>query len=113
MKEKQSRKIQPKVINSLSGKFTNFTHKGNVNSAIKLLANKLLKEKHPESAEVAEDNLLSIESEFVHIVKHDYVNAELVQWAALKTRRELRQSELDAGDVYCYQTALGYTYGFL
>ena len=68
MKEKQLRKIQPKVINNLSGKFASFMHKGNVNSAIKLLKNKLLKEKHAEPAEVSEDIFFSNEPEFIHFV---------------------------------------------
>ena len=88
MKEKQLRKIQPKVINNLSGKFASFMHKGNVNSATKLLKNKLLKEKHPEPAEVSEDIFLSNEPEFIHFVWHNYINAELVRWTVLKTRGE-------------------------
>ena len=70
-------------LNKISKQFADQMHKGNVNSAIKLLTNnmesgilplnndtlKLLKQKHPKPAKACEDVLLPDEPESVHFVK--------------------------------------------
>ena len=97
-------------LNKISKQFADEMHKGNVNSAIKLLKNnmesgilslnndtlKLLKQKHPKPAKACEDVLLPDKPESVHFVKFETIDGELVRKACMKTRRGSGPSGMDA-----------------
>ena len=97
-------------LNKISKQFADEMHKGNVNSAIKLLINnmesgilplnndtlKLLKQKHPKPAKACEDVLLPDKPESVHFKKFETIDGELVRKACMKTRRGSGPSGMDA-----------------
>ena len=97
-------------LNKISKQFADQMHKGNVNSAIKLLTNnmesgilplnndtlKLLKQKHPKPAKACKDVLLPDEPESVHFVKFETIDGELVRKACMKTRGGSGPSGMDA-----------------
>ena len=104
-----------KNLNKISKQFADQMHKGNVNSAIKLLTNnmesgilplnndtlKLLKQKHPEPAKACQDVLLPDEPECAHFVKLETIDGELVRKACMKTKGGSGPSGMD-GDGWRY-----------
>ena len=101
---------QPKTIAEISKRFAEQMQKGNVNGAIKLLTNNmqngilplnddtlnLLKQKHPQASEAAEDVLLPDEPEVIHAIKFENIDAETVRKAATRTRGGSGPSGMDA-----------------
>ena len=85
--------------------------KGNVDSAVKLITNnmqngilpltdttlKLLKQKHPKSAPTMEEVLLPDQSESIHQIKFENINADAVRKAALKIKGGSGPVGMDAG----------------
>ena len=109
----QSRLPKPtskRTIKSLSKQFKDKMEKGDVHGAIKLLTNnmsggilpldrqtiELLKEKHPESRETNESNLLSGPIQHIDPIVFDTIDEEMVRKAALKTQGGSGPSGMDA-----------------
>ena len=99
-----------KSIAQLSKKFVEHMNKSNINSAIKLLLNKmendilslndttlnLLNQKHPWQSETDKQFLFDDISQSIHKIKYEYIDAEVIRNTALRTRGGSGSSGMDA-----------------
>jgi len=97
-------------IAKISKLFAEHMQKGNVNSAIKLLSNKmqngilplndetlnLLKQKHPKASEASNDVLLPDTPEQIHEIRYEELTAENIRRAAMRTKGGAGPSNMDA-----------------
>jgi len=95
---------------ALERRFAEHMQKGNVNSAIKLLSNKmqngilplndetlnLLKQKHPKASEASNDVLLPDTPEQIHEIRYEELTAENIRRAAMRTKGGAGPSNMDA-----------------
>ena len=100
----------PSTIMEISKKFTREMRKGNINSAIKLLANNMqngilplndktlhrIKQKHPHGKDAHPDILLPDIPEEIHPIKFHQINVESVKKAIFKIKGAAGSSSLDA-----------------
>ena len=100
----------PSTIAEISKKFTRELRKGNINSAMKLLADNMkndilplndqtlhqIKQNHPHGKDVHSEVLLPDIPEEIHPIKFHSIDAESVKKAILKTKGTAGPSGLDA-----------------
>ena len=100
----------PSTIAEISKKFTREMRKGNINSAMKLLADNMqngilplndqtlhqIKQKHPHGKDAHPEVLLPDIPEEIHPIKFHSIDAESVKKAILKTKGAAGPSGLDA-----------------
>ena len=100
----------PSTIAEISKEFTRETRKGNINSAMKLLADNMqngilplndqtlhqIKQKHPHGKDAHPEVLLPDIPEEIHPIKFHLIDAESVKKVILKTKGAAGSSGLDA-----------------
>ena len=101
---------KPRTIAEISKRFLKAMQKGNINGAIKILTNnmengilpindntlQLLRQKHPEAKDPPENVLLTDDEKFVHPIKFEMIDEEMVRRAASRTKGGAGPSGLDA-----------------